>query len=171
MDAVGGRGHQAEHGCANVAAHLDGLARHGEQMGDQRRGGGLAVGAGDGDEGRFGRKPCPLDAEQLDIADDLDAGGAGALHRPVRPGMGQRHAGREHQRVEILPVGGAQVGGAQAIARGDTDRAFIIIKADDLAAAIAQGKGGGRARVAEAEHGNGLADKGCDGGHGQLNAA
>jgi hypothetical protein len=40
-------------------------------MVDQRRGGRFAVGAGDGDERGVRRKPPPLAAEQLDVADDL----------------------------------------------------------------------------------------------------
>ena len=41
-------------------------------MGDERRRGRFAVGAGDGDEGRFRRDLAAFAAEQLDVADDLD---------------------------------------------------------------------------------------------------
>ena len=46
----------------------------------------------------FEKKLAPLAAENLDIADDLDAGGLRSSHRPVRFGMRQRHAGRKHER-------------------------------------------------------------------------
>ena len=52
-----------------------------EQMCDQRRGGRFAVGAGDGDERRIRRELAPLAAEQLDVADHLDAGACA----PARP--------------------------------------------------------------------------------------
>ena len=48
-------------------------------------------------------------AEQFDVADDLHAGGAGFLHRPVRLGVCERHAGRQHQRRELAPVCGRKI--------------------------------------------------------------
>ena len=38
-----------------------------------------------------------LAAEQFDVADDLDARRLRQRHRPMRLGMGQRHAGRQHE--------------------------------------------------------------------------
>ncbi len=67
-------GLQRQHRGADVAAEVGGAAGGLQQMMDQRRGGGLAVGAGDGDERRVRRELAPLAAEQLDVADDLDAG-------------------------------------------------------------------------------------------------
>ena len=55
-----------------------------QDMGDQRRGRRLAVGAGDGDEGRVGAARRPLAAEQLDVADDLHARRPRLDHRPMR---------------------------------------------------------------------------------------
>ena len=54
---------------------------------DQRRGGRLAVGAGDADERRVRRKRCAARGEQLDVADHLDAGRCASLDAPVRLGM------------------------------------------------------------------------------------
>ena len=59
---------------ADIAAHLGVVTGDPHQMRDQRRGGGFAVGAGDGDERRVRRMTAPLPAKQLDIADHLDAG-------------------------------------------------------------------------------------------------
>ena len=42
--------------------------------------------------------------EQLDVADDLDAGSLCRAHRPMRLGMRQRDARRQHQRRERRPV-------------------------------------------------------------------
>ena len=47
--------------------------------------------------GASGAELGALAAEQLDVADDLDAGGLGLSDRPVRLGMGERHAGRQHE--------------------------------------------------------------------------
>ena len=68
-----------------------------EKMRDEGGGGGFAVGAGDGDEGRFRREAAALAAEKLDVADDLDARLARLEDGPVRGGMGQRHAGRKDE--------------------------------------------------------------------------
>ena len=59
---------------ADIAAELHVALRRRQEMRDQRRRGRLAVGAGDRDEGRVGDVPPPLAAEELDVADDLDAG-------------------------------------------------------------------------------------------------
>ena len=67
------------------------------RMMDQRGGGRLAVGAGDGDERRIRRKLAPLAAVQLDVADHLDAGGVRKPDRPMRRRMGQRHARRQQR--------------------------------------------------------------------------
>ncbi len=66
---------------ADIAAHLGVEAGTAHQMRDQRRGSRFAVGAGDGDERRVRRVAAPLAAEQLDVADHLDAGLARASAR------------------------------------------------------------------------------------------
>ena len=88
-------------------------------MRDQRRGGRLAVGAGDGDERRVGRDPPPLAAEQLDVADDLDAG-ACARARPssaARDGSAARRARAPARRTVDQSIV-AQIGGRDAGRRG-----------------------------------------------------
>ena len=75
MDAVARRRLERQDRRADVAAHLHVAAGLAQDVGDQRRRGRLAVGAGDGDERRVRRELRALAAEQLDVADDLDAGG------------------------------------------------------------------------------------------------
>ena len=111
MHAAHARRLQRQDRGADIAAHLGVVARDLHQMRDQRGRGRLAVGAGDRHERRIRRKALALTAEQLDIADHLDAGLARHQHAPVRRRMGQRRAGGEDQRGEILPRDFAQVGG------------------------------------------------------------
>ncbi len=93
--------------------------------------------------------------EQLDVAEDLDAGGAGLLHRPVRRGMGQRHARRQHQGGEARPVGaGAGRPAAKPSAAAASRAAALSSQAATRGAAGDQGARGGQARAAQAEHGD-----------------
>ncbi len=62
-----------QRGDADIAAHLRIAAGAADEMRDQRRGGRLAVGAGDGDQRAVGATRGALAAEQFDVADDLDA--------------------------------------------------------------------------------------------------
>ena len=94
MDAriVGRREIEDRH--ADIAAHRDVAPGFAQDMGDQRGGRRLAVGAGDGDERRVGRARGALASEELDVADDLDAGGL-ARARPssaARDGSAARRA-------------------------------------------------------------------------------
>ena len=88
---------QREDRGADIAAHLGVVACDLHQMRDQRGRGGLAVGAGDGDERRVRRVTPSLAAEQFDVADHLNAGLACHQHRPMRRRMGERRAGRQDQ--------------------------------------------------------------------------
>ena len=92
-----------------------------------------------------------LAAEQLDVADDLDAGRARADHRPVRLRVGERHAGREHQRGEALPVGDAQILDRNAGAPRRRDRRRAVVPGGDTGAAGDQRQRGRAAALAEAE--------------------
>ncbi len=74
VDAVAIERLERQHRQADIAADLDLHAGGGKDMTEQRRGGRFAVGAGDAGEPRF----APVARQQLDIADDLDAGRAGA---------------------------------------------------------------------------------------------
>ena len=105
MDAPGRGGSSDRIARADIAAHLGVAAGLAHQMRDQRRRRRFAVGAGDGDERRVRRVTPPLAAEQLDVADHFDAGLLREPHRPVRLRMRQRHAGRQHERGELRPVG------------------------------------------------------------------
>src|SRR5262249_41705852 len=71
------RRRQREDRGADVAADLSVAAGRAQEMRDLRRSRRLAVGAGDGDERRFRCTRAPLAAEQFDVADHLDGGGAG----------------------------------------------------------------------------------------------
>ena len=95
---------EVENRHADVAAELNVAAGLAQDMRDQRRGRRFAVRAGDGDEGRSPGARFAFAAEQFDVADDLDSGGLRRLHRPMRLGMGQRHAGRENERIEAAPI-------------------------------------------------------------------
>ena len=73
---------------------------------DERGGGRLAVGAGDADD-LVRRKLGPGAGEQLDVADDLDAGVARALRDRVAV---ERQAGRDDEAVELREVDFVEVG-------------------------------------------------------------
>ena len=86
--------------------------------------------------GACGALRAPLAAEQLDVADHLDGGVAREPDRPVRRRMGERHAGREHQRGDLRPVDAAQVGGRNAgRARPCATFVGVVVAGDDLGAA------------------------------------
>ena len=105
MDAARDGRRQIENRHANVAAHRYVAPRLLQHMGDQRGGGRFAVGAGDGDERRVGRSRVTLAHEELDVADDRNPGLIREVDRPMRLGMSERHAGREHEHLEAAPVG------------------------------------------------------------------
>ena len=165
MDPPHARRLQRQDRGADIAAHLGVVTGDPHQMRDQRGGGRFAVGAGDGDERRIRRMTAPFAAEQLDIADHLDAGLARRKHRPVRRGMGQRRAGRQHQRREIRPRYLAQIRGDEA-RLGRFGQFFgAVVAGDHLGAARPQGVAARQPRAAEAEHRDRLAREGSDGDH------
>ena len=136
---------------ADIAAELDVASGALEEMRDQRRRRRLAVGAGDGDEGSGRHVPPPLAAEELDVADDLDAGAARPLHRPVRNGMGERHARRQHQRGEQPPVGEAEVLDRDAGRARRLDHLVLIVPSGDDRTAGGERRRRRAAAAAEAE--------------------
>ena len=154
VDAPGLRRRQRQDRGADIAAELGVVAGLRAKMRDQRRGGRFAVGAGDHDERSVRRMGAPLAAEQLDVADDLDRHGAGEPDRPVRRRMGERHAGRKHQRRDLRPVELAQVGGRNAGAGRILDAGGAVVPAHHVGAAGEQRAGGDQAGTAEAEHGD-----------------
>lgn len=165
VDAARARRLQRQDRGADIAAHLGVVAGDLREMCDQRRRGRLAVGAGDRDELRVRCMPSPLTAEQLDVADHLDTGLARLQHAPVRHRMGQRHAGRQHQRCEIVPGDVAQIGGDEAGLRRLGDILGIVVGGDHFGAAGLQRVAGSEPRAAEAEHRDRLAGKGCNRDH------
>ena len=119
---------------ADIAADLRVHAGRGHKVPDQSRGGRFAVGAGNGDERRIGRAMRALAAEQLDIADDFDAGVPGALHDPMRRRMRERHAGSKQQRGDPRPIGGAQIGDGDARGVGLGNALHVVVECDDVGA-------------------------------------
>ena len=170
VDAVRGRRLERQDRGADIAAHLNVAARLAQDMGDERRGGRLAVRARDGDEGGFRREPVPLAAEQLDIADDRNAGRARQARRPMRLGMGQRHAGREHERGEARPIGLPEIACADALGPRRFQAGGAVVAGDDLCAARLQRQRRHEARTAEPEQRDRLAGEGGDRRH-RLTAA
>ena len=140
----GAGGCEREDRGADIAAELRVVVRACEEMRDQRRGGGLAVGAGDRDERRVRRGAAPLAAEQLDVADHLDRGVAREADGPVRRRMGERHAGREHQRGDPAPVDAAQIGDRNAGGARLLDARLGVVERHHIGAAGQQ-----RARARE----------------------
>ena len=136
---------------ADIAAKLGVAAGAGCEMGDERRGGRFAVGAGDGDEGRVRRMDAALAAEQLDIADHFDPIAAGEASRPMRRRMGKRHAGRKHQRRDPAPVGGLEVAGRDSGACGMDDAVGVVIPADHFRSPRHERTRRAEPRTAEAE--------------------
>ncbi|MEJ0041972.1 MAG: hypothetical protein WDM81_07055 [Rhizomicrobium sp.] len=138
IDRLGSRRVEVEHRLADIAADLHVVARRREDVADQGGGGRLAVGAGYRDHraaaghGGVGRH---LAREQLHVADDVDAGGAGAFDDGVGFGMRQRHAGREHQRLQLVPrpIGEGHDDGAEA--GGFAAGLFLVVPGIDMRAA------------------------------------
>ena len=166
MDAVAGRRLERQDRSADVAAHLHVAAGLAQDVGDERRRRRLAVGAGDGDERRVGRELRALAAEQLDVADDLDACGFRQPRRPVRLGMGQRHAGREDQRRKARPVGGRRSAVSIPCACAFAIAARAVVAGDNPRPAAFQRQRCREPRAAKPEQRDGAAGEGRGGGHG-----
>ena len=147
-------GARVEDGDADVAAHLDIGASRRQHMRDQCRRRRLAVGAGDADDLGCRRQPRALAEEQLDVADDLDAGRARPLHRPVRLGMRQRHAGSENERGEAAPVGACEIDDGNALGGAGGPGRITIIPGGNACAPRQQRTAGRSAGCAEPEDGD-----------------
>ena len=91
--------------------------------------------------------------------------GARERRRPVRRGMGERHAGREHQRGDARPVDLAQVGGRDAGAGRLDDGVRAVVPADDVGAAREQRARARQPRPAEAENGDLPSGESSNGDH------
>jgi hypothetical protein len=86
-------------------------------MANQCRGGGFAVGAGDGDDGRLLCHRAQFAGEEFDVADHLHTRIARGANHFVRRGMGERNAGTQNQRLQLFPRPGAE---------GADDRTFLL---------------------------------------------
>ena len=58
---------------------------------------GFTIGAGDGNKRAIGRMRAALTHEELDVANDINAGGASEIDGPVRFRMRQGNARRKHE--------------------------------------------------------------------------
>ena len=149
----------------DIAAHLGVVPGRAQEVRGQRGGGRLAVGAGDGDERRRRCDQAPLAAEQLDVADNLDAGGVRKRGRPVRGRMRQRHARRKHKRRHARPIDLAQIGGRNAGTGRLDDGLRVVVPADDIGAAGEQRARARQPRAAQAEDGDLFSGKDGDRDH------
>ena len=165
MDAAFRRRRQRQDRGADVAAHLGVVTGLAHQMRDQRRGRGLSVGAGDGDERCVRCMKLALAAEQFDVADHLDARLLRCNHRPVRLRMGQRHARRQHQHSKIRPRHVAQIGGRETGLCRFRELRWRVVAGDHFRPARLQRMTARKPRSAEAEHGNRLTLEGSDRRH------
>ena len=158
---------QAQHPDADVAADAHVAASLAADVADQRRGCRLAVGASDGDDLRplVRRRSRDGAGEQLDVAHDFDVGRPGLLDGPVWLGVGQRHAGREHQRRELQPVGAAQILQHQPLGLGGVSGSRTFVPHHDLGAAGAQSARRSKAGAGKAEHGDLLSLETADRDH------
>ena len=149
VDPAGRGRRQLEHRRADIAADIGIEPGRAQHMAGERGGGRLAIGAGDGNQARPG--PGNLADEDLGVADHLDAGGPRLVDAPVRAGMGQGNARRQHQRRELPEIGGGEI--ADRDAGGSRSGAGIgaIVAGHHLGAARHQGGGAGEARAGEAE--------------------
>ena len=109
---------------------------------------------GHGDERAVGCIPAPLPHEQLDIADDLHAGGAGEIDAPMRFRVGQRHAGRQHQGGKARPIGLAQIADGNTGLPGFGNPVRVVVRGHHIRPALKQRVGGRDTGTAETEQCN-----------------
>ena len=148
---------------ADVAAHPRRDAAAGEQVMDERGDRRLAVGAGDADDLVRGQAG-PREGEQLDIADDRNAG----LLRPLHDCRGMRHARRGDERLQPGEAGAVEVGERPAVARA---RRLAVVPRQHRRARRFE-RGDRRPPAArEAVNGIGLAGKGGRGDHRSFSVA
>ena len=168
MDARKRRGRQIEDRHADVAAHRDVAPRFAKDVGDQRGGRRLAIGAGDRDQRRVRRAGGALARVELDVADDGDAGGRSLVDRPMRLGMSERHARRENKCSEAAPVGGGKIDRREARRDGALARLRVVVPGRDFGAAGNERAERRQARAAEAEQRDAPTAKGLDRRHRHL---
>lgn len=142
---------EAQYRRTDIAAKLRIATSRFQNMCDQRRGGRLAVGPGNRNEGAIRRVGTTFSDKELDIADDLDAGGFRQIDGPVRLRMRQRHARCQHEGGETRPVNRPKIRRLDALGLGLCDTVGIIIESHDVGTAGDQRPGRDKTRTAEPE--------------------
>src|SRR5262249_57442781 len=104
-------------------------------------------------------------------ADDRYGSRAREPDRPVRGGMRQRHAGREHEHGDRRPVDVAQIGGDKPGGRGVRHLLRVVVAGDDFGAASLERLAAREPRAAEAEYGDLLAGEIGDRDHRNITSA
>ncbi len=168
LDHVGaarGRRIEREDRNPDVAAALRFDAACAEHVGDERRRRRFAVGPGHRHERRPGGFGAALATIELDVADDLDRGPAGERDAPMRRRIGERNAGREHERGDAGPVDLPEIAGGNAAARRHRDLGRIVVEGDHLTAAGFKRLAARKPGAAEPEHGHFFAREGRDRDH------
>ena len=147
---------------AQVAAHFRLAARDLQDVPDEGRGGGLAVGAGDPDESRFA-----LGADQqLGVADDLEAGGAGHFDHRMLVGPALGNAGAEDQGGQLTPVAAVKVDQGNVGLAGLGAGVLAVVPGPHVGLGLGQRLRRRQPRAAEPEDGNGKTGEGEHGNHG-----
>ena len=172
VEALGRRRIERHDGAADIAAHLRVAAGRLDDVGGQRRRRRFAVGAGDGDERRARGAARALAREQLDVADDLDAGAARQLDRPVRL-RDASAARRATAPGDEKPLQSAlvQIADCDALLLGLGDAVRIVVPGKHLGAAFDQRVRGRQPGAAEPEKRDLLAVERCGRDHRLLIAA
>ena len=168
MDPPCRGGRQIENRHADVAAHRDfapGLLQH---MGDERRGGRFAIGAGDRDKRRAWRPGAALTDKEFDVADDWNPRGVRKIDGPVRLWVGQRHTRRKHKHPEISPVGMSEIDERDAPVGGALASGRAVVPGGHFGAAGDQRPRGRQPRAAKAEESDALPAQGLDRRHHHL---
>ena len=107
---------QVEDGVADVTAYVHVKSAVFQHMADESRCGGLAVGAGDGDD--FGTRVLHLPGEDFGIADDCNTSGFCLHHSPMRFRMGEWNPGAEDERIQGFEIDGVKIGDRHTIGAG-----------------------------------------------------
>ncbi len=171
IKATGLRRIERQHRRADIAAKLRIAPACAQDVRNQRRGGGFAIGAGDRDERAIrGMRPT-LAHEKLHVADNLDAARAGKIHRPVRFGMRQRHARRQNEGRPRRPVDAVQVSGHDSCCRGFCHAVRVVVPGDDFGTTGHERACGRQARATETEERNLLPRKRRNRDHGLTEAS
>ena len=143
----------------DIAADAGIPARLGADMADQGGGGRLPVGTGDGDDMRalVGGRQVDGTGEELDVAKNLDPGLSGHLDGPVGLGMGQGHAGRQHEGVKLGPLGDREIDNLEPFRLSRSQALGALVPNRDLCPSGQEGARGGQSGPGKPEDRDGLA--------------